>query len=1192
MRITQVRIERFGVWRGLNIEGFDDGLSVLYGPNEAGKTTLLEFIRGVLYGFGGARAGYLSDRFDEGLNGGTLTVRSDEGLFEVRRRLSTDRGEVVEIVAADGTHFGEHYLRTLVGEAGESLFRTVFAVGLDEVQALSALSDGEAADLLYRLAVGIDPSVPVGLIRELDAARRRWYDGAGRPSHIVRLLEQRAKAEAAWEDLLRRSQAYWRCAAQRDQLNAEIAAFEAETQRINDRIRLYDLALALQSQWIRRGELLGELKTLSGADLPDEAIDRLGTIEAGLQEVERRLADVREELASLTEERTSNAVLAGVLRIAPRLAALREQEGYLSQLIEQTARCEQAVADADHEAQRMATECGLRPGEPVPTIDRAKRARLARAAADLRKAQQQLHAAEEQAAECESRGRQAEQRLKDALRQGNAESVAAAIERAGQVAAQWRRRLHVDERIGQLGRYREELEEERRRLTAQQLLPLPLLAVLGGVFALGVMLFLLALVFPHYVGGGWGLTIAAIGVAGSAAAALGKWMFEKYHAQRLDGVRNQLELLDVQRKQAEEERDTLDRQLPRGSGPPAVRAKAAEEEVARWEALLPLETQYQEAVRDGQAAAERVSQAERELRAAEERWQAAVRRAGLRGSWTPARLRQHLPALRRLRGLAKSRQRLAEEQERVGRELRSLAERVAQCARDAGATVTGSPLDQLRQLGELLDQAESSESERLARRRRRRVLQRQVRKLVEARARWKHRRRALWAACGVRSDSELRQRAAQAQRAAAIRAEVAEVDRAIEMALGGRFVLANLVELWESGTPAQWTDQREHAQGQAAAVARELNRRMEQRGDLNKQLSDWNSNRDLERLRLEIASLDEQLATAQEQWRTAALVCRAFEQVRTLYETERQPETLIEASQFFRRLTEGRYERVWTPMGERSLRVDDSRGRSWSIESLSRGTREQLFLALRLALAAYFSRHGIDLPLTLDDVLVNFDAVRLAAAAEVLAEYSSARQVIVLTCHEPLLELFARRDSRCGRLPRHTEQPLPPLRLARWERSEAGGSARRRRSLPVSASREVPSDAIEAVADDETEIKSPIDAPQPAEESAVSPAELQANVPTELPSESPGEEQHVGNERGQLEKSPEPPPASELPSASAMTDADRSPRESEPGELSTDSQARRRLRRRTVDRSSPPQRPGKPRGVFDADYFSSEDAEG
>ena len=41
MRITDLEIDGFGVWSGLRIEKLAEGLNVLYGPNEAGKTTLL-----------------------------------------------------------------------------------------------------------------------------------------------------------------------------------------------------------------------------------------------------------------------------------------------------------------------------------------------------------------------------------------------------------------------------------------------------------------------------------------------------------------------------------------------------------------------------------------------------------------------------------------------------------------------------------------------------------------------------------------------------------------------------------------------------------------------------------------------------------------------------------------------------------------------------------------------------------------------------------------------------------------------------------------------------------------------------------------------------------------------------------------------------------------------------------------------
>ena len=62
-----------------------------------------------------------------------------------------------------------------------------------------------------------------------------------------------------------------------------------------------------------------------------------------------------------------------------------------------------------------------------------------------------------------------------------------------------------------------------------------------------------------------------------------------------------------------------------------------------------------------------------------------------------------------------------------------------------------------------------------------------------------------------------------------------------------------------------------------------------------------------------------------------------MEAIRTSYETDRQPETLQEASRYFSQMTQGRYRRVWTPVGERVLRIEDSDGQGLPVEVLSRG---------------------------------------------------------------------------------------------------------------------------------------------------------------------------------------------------------------------------------------------------------------
>ena len=49
MKILDIYINGFGKFHGRNLS-FEDGLNIVYGKNEAGKSTIHTFIRGMLFG--------------------------------------------------------------------------------------------------------------------------------------------------------------------------------------------------------------------------------------------------------------------------------------------------------------------------------------------------------------------------------------------------------------------------------------------------------------------------------------------------------------------------------------------------------------------------------------------------------------------------------------------------------------------------------------------------------------------------------------------------------------------------------------------------------------------------------------------------------------------------------------------------------------------------------------------------------------------------------------------------------------------------------------------------------------------------------------------------------------------------------------------------------------------------------------
>ncbi len=92
--------------------------------------------------------------------------------------------------------------------------------------------------------------------------------------------------------------------------------------------------------------------------------------------------------------------------------------------------------------------------------------------------------------------------------------------------------------------------------------------------------------------------------------------------------------------------------------------------------------------------------------------------------------------------------------------------------------------------------------------------------------------------------------------------------------------------------------------------------------------------------------------------------------------------------------------------GLESLDVVGPGGRAYPNARLSCGTEQQLYLAVRCGLVREYCSHAEPMPVMVDDVLVNFDPARSAAAAHVLAELSDVCQVLVFTCHPHTAEHF------------------------------------------------------------------------------------------------------------------------------------------------------------------------------------------
>ncbi|MCA9049091.1 MAG: DUF4332 domain-containing protein, partial [Planctomycetaceae bacterium] len=168
---------------------------------------------------------------------------------------------------------------------------------------------------------------------------------------------------------------------------------------------------------------------------------------------------------------------------------------------------------------------------------------------------------------------------------------------------------------------------------------------------------------------------------------------------------------------------------------------------------------------------------------------------------------------------------------------------------------------------------------------------------------------------------------------------------------------------------------------------------------------------DVDRLRTRIAETDAQLALAQERYDTLE---RAETQLHAVIERLRNvqsPQVLELASRYVQRLTDGDCFRLRAAEnGYQILAETRQSQQAQTIPQLSRGTRDQVALALRLALIQSRAQDTDRCPLILDDVFITADDERAAAIADLLMEIAAdGQQILFFTCQNDVRDLFARR---------------------------------------------------------------------------------------------------------------------------------------------------------------------------------------
>lgn len=1083
MRIVAIHVEGYGTLGDRSLH-LDRPFVLVYGPNEAGKSTLTSFIRTVLFGFmtRGQAEHRIAERYEPlggGTYGGSLILIDEKDqriLVERFDRTLNSKGRsstgTVKVTFPDGSVGGEEELSLILGGISSELFRVLFAFGLTELQELRTLQKDEIGSYLYSAGLGISPSVMIDGERKLTARIERLYKPRGKNQEINMKLKSLDDVDIA----IRRSKDFITQydAMKNEERAADIHIQELEQLRtgLNKQSVWLETCLKARDSWFRLQSVQAELAELP--DLPAFPEQVVSRYESLLEEQERLIIDSQEcklkleQLDHFLDQLMLNdqmllhkteieSLLEGVSIYQADLRTLDELKVEYAQTNKELQRTLRLV-DAKWDEHHLESF-------PVSAANREEVSRFKQQMDDLLRERNLLdteeHTLINQRDRLNEEHKMLAERKSEEASVGAGMQLTALVDKIGDkigeptsyirtLANQYASYKLLDQECEHL-RQRVEDHHLQQALTDQlahkkdsnSSLTIPI--SVGLIGAIGA-----ALLFTQgnatygaiLLGAG---VILALGIAvvmrkstAGSHQAKGRRGREYRGSQEEHTPMGQSSVLTDKLTRVERERDELRDRLQdqvylfwQLRSADSGKVEYAWVYAKRWldEQLEPWQTAIEERSKQQDKWAllgEKTADLQQQLFAVDKqlekleariqtntyasadvgtRWSEWLTRHAFSEPLSPYAVEASLPLVEQGHSLLHQQRRL---EGRLAAAEITTASFEAAAAGLLGSSAAAEPILGVKRQGEALAQELRKREEAARAMEERAAVELTALSLSQRLDSLQLRMAELLEQAHAESETSLRVNARLAARRAELDGERRHLLPALTALVHGQRLQELDAMLTEHGE-SELALQADELTQRLAQVTREVNELRERRGLLAGEaakLELGTSHSD------KLQQREEQLASLQQAGRDYAVHAFALHllrKAREVYEQERQPGVLKRASDYFARMTQYKFTGIRAPFAsEQKLEAVRPDGRGVDTAYLSRGTAEQLYLAMRFALAEEYATR-VNLPLIMDDILVNFDDARMETCLEVLNELSTRHQIILFTCHKHVREATLRK---------------------------------------------------------------------------------------------------------------------------------------------------------------------------------------
>ena len=1043
MKIRDLRIDGFGQFAGKKFGPLERPVTVFYGPNEAGKSTLVEFIRTVLFGFRSRagrppRGGWPSNYppLAGGRHGGRVTVINGDGQLNVVERFQGGRAGQVTVTSEMGAVQDEATLAQLLGNHSRDVFEQVFAFTLNELYSDDLLNDANVNNQIYSAGMGVT-SLP-NAMRSIESSRRDIFLKGGSSQKTYEVYGRIEQIDDRLREVADNAARYGELTARLQQVEVELEGLAAHRRRIQSQYGHQDMLKNAWDSWndlVSARNRLNELTEIK--EFPRNGVSKLDklknlnvTAREELEVAERRVKDVQDR-AELTIEHEIILNRSSAVRDLERRRSAFDQS--VKDIPERQAELAAMRVDLENTLVNLGKDWDVErlTGFDLSIVVREEIANYGSRLSSAREAVGRTEAAFEAD---ETALKEAVQDLEHA--QYEFDSASSPQLDRDDVLEKRRRIRAARKTLDELSRseeraddLRSQLDDEPDTATASRDWRKPIPSAIGGM-----ALILLGILFGTV--GDWALPVGLGSVAlGISLMIVATYLLASGVPSKRPVESSMAARIRRQIGEAEERSTELRGRLSENAwtlGIDSVDTDSlddAEESLNVEEARINerdrLETTLDEIKnRKERRTARRndsrqaFEEAKRTMQSIEDEWRSWLADRSLVETFSP----ENIEALRSLVDLGRTHHaKVSQMEDRIAAIFTDIKQFIEVAQPLASAHGFEVDWNDYARVAVTADQIIDLHTSVVEESRKRRTAKDDLASANDELAR----RRNDLAETNDTITALLHVGGAQNSEEFLRKATI--YDERQELKAKTRTALDRLQRLSGPGDPLE-TLKADLANTNPQSIADDITaleeervsadtRREElsiERGSISTELKNLVGEEESSRLRMERNILLEQINGHARDWARLTLAQNLLEEARGKFERERQPGVVRHAEKFFTEITEGQYRQVYAPLGEQTITVTDADGRTKQPSELSRGTREQLFLSLRFGLIRELGQRTEPLPVVVDEVLVNFDPDRALRAAVAFTELSNTNQVLVFTCHPTVVELFREAASEAG----------------------------------------------------------------------------------------------------------------------------------------------------------------------------------